>query len=111
MRETRERENRERETRERGEKREDVSLRGWQAYRKEKKSKVSVYVNNLPATLDKFGLRGIFSEAGKVVDTYIPVGRRRGYRHRYGFVRYASNYAAERSLQLFNNKVIRGHKI
>ena len=93
------------------EKRGAVRLREWQVPGGEKQNKVSVYVSNLPATLDKFGLIGIFCEAGRVLDSYIPVERKRGSRSRYGFVRFGSSYAAARSIQIFNNKVIRGNKI
>ena len=70
-----------------------------------------MYVNNLPASLDKFGLKGIFHRAGRVLDSYIPVGRKRGGRSRYGFVRYGSRSAATRSIQLLNNKIVRGCKL
>jgi len=70
-----------------------------------------VYVSNLPANLDKYGLRGIFSRAGKIVNAYIPVGWRKGTQQRFGFIRYASNHEAERSLWMFNRRTIRGHRI
>jgi len=72
---------------------------------------VSVYVANLPATLDKFGLKGIFSKAGRVVDTYIPRKTTTGGRSYYGFVHYGSFNVARRSIQLFNNKSVRGCKL
>ena len=70
-----------------------------------------MYVNNLPINLDKYGLKGIFSKAGRVVDSYIPVGRTRGNSPRFGFVKFGSRYAAARSIQMLNNKTIRGKKI
>jgi len=76
-----------------------------------KQKEISVFVSNLPAKLDKFGLRGIFGMAGRVKDSYIPVGRTVGSRSRYGFVRFGNRFAAARSIQLFNNKIIRGSKI
>jgi len=72
---------------------------------------VSIYVNNLPHELDKYGLRGIFSTIGRVVDSYIPKGNRLASRPKYGFVRFASTQEANRSVQLLNSKIIRGHKI
>ena len=68
----------------------------------------SVYVNNLPTILDKYGLKGIFKRAGKVVDTYIPTRKRGEARSRYGFVRYRSINEARKSIQVFNNREIRG---
>ena len=72
------------------------------------RSGVSVYVNNIPATLDKFGLKGIFNRAGRVLDSFIPRRRMRGGRVRYGFMRYDNLSAARRSIQLLNNKSIGG---
>ena len=85
--------------------------RGRQELRGFRRNEVSVYVNNLSAKLDKFGLKGIFCKAGRVMDSYIPVGRKMGASPRYGFVRFGRSYAATRSIQLFNNKIIRGSKI
>ena len=76
-----------------------------------RKNEVSVYVSNLPTKLDKFGLKGIFHKAGRVMDSYIPVGRKEGSRLRYGFVIFGNRHEAARSIQLFNNKIIRGCKI
>jgi len=105
---------RERDERERGE-REGNTLRTkdgkpWRAG-VSMRSGVSVYVNNIPVTLDIFGLKGIFNRAGRVLDSYIPKRRMRGARARYGFVRYANLSAARRSIQLLNNKSIRGCKL
>jgi len=72
---------------------------------------VSIYVNNLPHNLDKYGLQGIFSTIGRVVDSYIPKGNRLDSRPKYGFVRFASTQEANRSIQLLNRKIIRGHQI
>ena len=72
---------------------------------------VSIYVTNLPSELDKYGLRGIFSRIGMVVDSHIPQGSRIGSRSKYGFVRFASKQEAIKSIQLLNSKFIRGHKI
>ena len=72
---------------------------------------VSVYVSNIPAVLDKFGLQGIFNRAGKVLDSFIPKRRLNGTRVRYGFVRYATWNEARKSIQLLHNKSIRGYRI
>ncbi|KAJ8429203.1 hypothetical protein Cgig2_032989 [Carnegiea gigantea] len=38
----------------------------------------SVFVYNIPAELDRHGLRGIFQKAGRVSDTYIPLEEQEG---------------------------------
>ena len=76
-----------------------------------RKNEVSVFVNNLPPELDKFGLKGIFHKAGRVIDTYISWGRKVSSRLRYGFVRFGNKHEAARSIQLFNNKIVRGCRI
>jgi len=74
---------------------------------------VSVYVRNLPAVLDKYGLQGIFHKAGRVIESYIPMDRRRrrGVGARYGFVRFEQQHEAIRSINLLNNRIIRGSKL
>ena len=72
---------------------------------------VSVYVRNLPATLDKYGLQGIFHKAGRVIASYIPKERRVGAGARYGFVRFAHPQEAIRSINLLNNRTVRGSKL
>jgi len=71
----------------------------------------TVYVNNLPEMLDKFGLRGIFQKAGRVVDSYIPKKKKEASRRRYGFVRFGTMQEAGKSIQMLNNKVIRESKL
>jgi len=75
-----------------------------------RRNEVSVFVNNLPPQLDKFGLKGIFKKAGRVIDTYISWGRVSS-RLRYGFVRFGNKHEAARSIQIFNNKIVRGCRI
>ena len=54
------------------------------------KQDFSVFITNLPAKLDKFGLTGIFKKAGSVRDAYIPQGKGDRLGRRYGFVRFQS---------------------
>jgi len=72
---------------------------------------VSVHVRNLPALLDKYGLQGIFHKVGRVIASYIPKERRKGVGSRYGFVRFAHPHEAIRSINLLNNRTIRGSKL
>ena len=71
----------------------------------------TVFISNLPDKLDKYGLKGIFTKAGKVSDVYIPEGKSGGLRRRYGFVRFWNWHEAMRSIQRLNNTNIRGCKI
>ena len=70
-----------------------------------------MFVHNLPESLDRYGLFGIFSGAGRVIDTYIP--HQNGSRRfgRYGFVRFMKLEDARRSIKLFNGSRIRGIRI
>ena len=68
-------------------------------------------MSNLSVKLDRFGLKGVFHKAGKVIDTYIPVGRTGFTRRRYGFVRFGSRLEADRSIQILSNKIVRGYRI
>jgi len=72
---------------------------------------VSVFINNIPERLDKYGLKGIFNKASKVSDVYIPVCRRKGSGIRFGFVRFWNKYEVMKSIQILNNAIIRGCKI
>jgi len=72
---------------------------------------VSVFVSNIPERLDKYGLKGLFSKAGKVSDVYIPMGRRKGSGRRFGFVRFWNRYEALKSIQLLNNAAVRGCRL
>jgi len=75
------------------------------------RNEVLVFVPNIPVNIDKYGLRGIFSRAGRVSDVYISAGRIRGSGERFGFVRFRSRYDAMRSIQMFNNAKIRECKV
>ncbi|XP_028082969.1 serine/arginine-rich splicing factor SC35-like [Camellia sinensis] len=52
----------------------------------------TVFVDNLPESLDPKGLYTLFSKFGVVVDVYIPNRRRKVTSSQFGFVRY--NYSA-----------------
>jgi len=62
--------------REREKTREQVRGRLVKGLSQTEKLGVSIFVNNLPTELDKYGLRGIFNKIGRVVDSYIPMGSR-----------------------------------
>lgn len=60
--------------------REQEREKGGREYHEAPNREFSIFVDNLPFNLDKFGLKGIFSKVGKVSDVHIPmrVGRRSG---------------------------------
>jgi len=75
------------------------------------KQEFSVHITNLPAKLDRFGLKGIFRRAGTVRDAYIPQRKRDRWGRRFGFVRFQRWQEARRSVQLLDNMQIRGYKV
>lgn len=87
------------------------SRREKRGYHEAPNREFSVFVDNLPINLDKYGLKGIFSRAGKVSDVYIPLRVGRRTERRFGFVRYWRKDDAIRSISLFNNYHIRGRVV
>jgi len=71
----------------------------------------SVFIHNLPSSLDKYGLAGIFQKAGAIADTYIPLRQGPRIRGRFGFVRFYKLEDARRCIALFNKGRIRGMRI
>ncbi|GMP84736.1 hypothetical protein CsSME_00038149 [Camellia sinensis var. sinensis] len=59
----------------------------------------TVFVDNLPETLDPKGLFSLFSKFGVVMDVYIPIKRRKATSSRFGFVRYNCPVAARVAIQ------------
>ena len=70
----------------------------------------TVFVDNLPQNLDKFGLKGIFRRIGDVSDAYIPAKLGRS-RKRFGFVRFWQELDAVRSIRKLNGSTVRGSRI
>ena len=70
----------------------------------------TVFVDNLPFNLARYGLRGIFQRAGNVSDSYIPskLGR---MRKRFGFVRFWSEIDVVNSIRRLNGITVRGFRI
>ncbi|KAL7194530.1 hypothetical protein ACSBR1_034872 [Camellia fascicularis] len=59
----------------------------------------TVFVDNLPESLDPKGLCTLFSKFGVVVDVYIPNKRRKVTSSQFGFVRYNCPVAAGMAIQ------------
>ncbi|XP_028085420.1 serine/arginine-rich splicing factor 2-like [Camellia sinensis] len=62
----------------------------------------TVFVDNIPSTMDAKALYKLFIKFGIVKDTYIPFKRRRVTNSRFGFVRYNCNIAASVAIQKGN---------
>ncbi|KAL7193815.1 hypothetical protein ACSBR2_025447 [Camellia fascicularis] len=56
---------------------------------------VTIFVNNIPESMDPKGLFNLFSKFGIVNDVFIPRKRRKVSRSRFGFVRYGCEVAVE----------------
>ena len=70
----------------------------------------TVFVDNLPQNLDKYGLKGIFRRIGDVSDAYIPAKLGRSRKH-FGFVRFWKELDVVRSIRKFNGSTVRGFRI
>jgi len=70
----------------------------------------TVFVDNIPQTLDRFGLKGIFRRVGSVCDSFIPFKQGKS-RKRYGFVRFCKEVDIRNSIRVLNNTMVRGTKI
>ncbi|XP_028110219.1 uncharacterized protein LOC114308755 [Camellia sinensis] len=59
----------------------------------------TIFVDNLPESMDPKGLYNIFTNFGVVKDVFIPNKRRKVTRSRFGFVRYACPVATNMAVQ------------
>jgi len=92
---------------EKGEKGEQGRFEGGQNFPEE----FSVFVRNIPGSLDRFGLKGIFEKIGRVSDTYIPNRDPRWNQKRFGFVRYRTLWEVKACIQRLNGTWVRGCRI
>ncbi|KAL7230767.1 hypothetical protein ACSBR2_009118 [Camellia fascicularis] len=63
---------------------------------------LTVFVDNIPETMDSKGLFVLFSKFGVVKDAFIPNKRRKVMRSRFGFVRYDCLVAVDMLIQKVN---------
>lgn len=66
-----------------------------------------IYVGNLPYSVDNDELKKIFSDAGTVTDTAIPLrfdGKPKGF----AFVEFDSKEAMDKAIEMFNEKEVGG---
>ncbi|GMP56077.1 hypothetical protein CsSME_00020689 [Camellia sinensis var. sinensis] len=62
----------------------------------------TVFVDNLPESMDPKGLYTLFTHFGVVQDVFIPHKRRKMTRSRFGFVRYNCTITARMAVQKAN---------
>ncbi|KAL7241851.1 hypothetical protein ACSBR1_014433 [Camellia fascicularis] len=67
-----------------------------------KKCMYTLFVNELPDSMEPKGLYTLFTNFGVVKDIYIPFKRRKQTRSRFGFVRYDCPIVARIALQKAN---------
>ncbi|KAL7162300.1 hypothetical protein ACSBR2_042724 [Camellia fascicularis] len=59
----------------------------------------TLFVDNLPKTMDPKGLYNMFTKFGVVNNVFMPLKRRKATRSRFGFVRYDCHIAAKVAIQ------------
>jgi len=69
-----------------------------------------LYVGNLPYSIDKDGLLGLFGEYGDIVDAVVITDKYTKRSKGFGFVEFADDDAAKKALEL-NEKEVDGRKI
>ncbi|KAL7212350.1 hypothetical protein ACSBR2_015102 [Camellia fascicularis] len=72
---------------------------GWQRGFQKEVGLVTIFVDNIPESMDPKGLFNLFSKFGIVKDVFIPGKRRQATRSRFGFVRYDCEVAAAMAIQ------------
>ena len=70
----------------------------------------TVFIENLPCNLDKFGLKGIFQRVGAVSDSYVPSKLGRSNK-RFRFVRFWKEIDAINCVSRINGIMVRGYRV
>ena len=70
-----------------------------------------IFVGSLSFDATEEDLKQVFSEAGTVVSTFIPVDKMTGRKRGFGFVEMASNEEAAKAIEMFNGKEIHGRPV
>ena len=70
-----------------------------------------LYIGNLPYRTTEDELRGLFGQAGEVVDVAIPIERESGRPRGFAFVEMADDTAAAQAIQQFNGYVLLGREL
>ncbi|KAL7206344.1 hypothetical protein ACSBR2_019119 [Camellia fascicularis] len=71
----------------------------WQRGYRTEQGLITIFVDNIPESMDPKGLFNPFSRFGIVKEVFIPRKRRQATRSRFGFVRYDCDVAAELAIQ------------
>jgi cold-inducible RNA-binding protein len=61
-----------------------------------------LYVGNLSYSTSEEELRGLFSQAGTVVDIHLPTDRQTGQPRGFGFIEMASQEEGQKAIQMFD---------
>ncbi len=69
-----------------------------------------IYVGNLPYSVDQAQLKEIFSEAGTVTDTAIPVNEMKKPKG-FAFVEFADQASMENAIKMFDGKEVGGRTL
>lgn len=72
---------------------------------------ISLFVSNLPESISKPELEAMFMRAGRIVDVFILMDRRRGKIRGFAFVRFANKWEAECVIEIVQGKSWCGKKI
>ncbi len=70
-----------------------------------------IFVGSLSFDATEEDLKQVFSEAGTVVSTFIPVDKMTGRKRGFGFVEMATNEEAAKAIEMFNGKEIHGRPV
>ncbi|GMP41887.1 hypothetical protein CsSME_00011832 [Camellia sinensis var. sinensis] len=74
----------------------------WQRGSRKEQGLITIFVDNIPESMDPKGLFTLLCKFGIVKDVFIPGKRRQATRSRFGFVRYNCEVAAEIAIQKAN---------
>lgn len=71
----------------------------------------SLFVTNLSSRMTTKGVFDVFWEAGPVFDVFFPKDRTSGRSRGFGFVRFKTEWDANRAIQRLDGRVIDGSRI
>ncbi|KAH7861656.1 hypothetical protein Vadar_029023 [Vaccinium darrowii] len=77
----------------------------------ERRKVFTVYVDNLSEDMDSVWLGQIFSKYGHILDVFIPKKKSKGFKSKFGFVRYGSIAEAKVAITEINGIIIRDMKM
>ncbi|MDQ5919345.1 MAG: hypothetical protein QG668_72 [Patescibacteria group bacterium] len=72
---------------------------------------VKLFVGGIPYRMTVDELREVFSQAGEVVDVFIPMDRMTGRPRGFAFVTMADQVGADKSISMFHDQEVGGRRI